>query len=321
MQQPKVSVIVPVHNAAATVEACVRSILEQEAPGLECILIENHSEDDSLPVCRRLAASDARIRLAVCREAGVSAARNLGLELATGDIIGFCDADDLLEPGAVGTVVSLLRSHPEALGVIGAFYTGENTPEGIRKQYRGRKCRSLSAKKAIMLTVDSRTVMGSVWNKYYRAEAAKRFRFDPSLSYCEDTHYNVSLLSAFPGARLVYTGQPLYCYMLNSQSVTHQSDRLYDENGELRYIAALKKILQDCPLDAACRSVVRMKIASLAIDYLYAGEADGRRKAGLTAEWKQNRRQLLKNAARFDVKDHAKQIVRGLLLRGRRRGV
>lgn len=315
MQQPKVSIIVPAHNAAATVESCVRSILEQDYAGLECILIENGSTDETPALCERLAATDERVRVAVSRRAGVSEARNLGLELATGDIIGFCDADDLLEPGALSTVVSLLASNPEALGVIGAFYRGETTTEGLRKQYRGRKrLRKLSAEKALMLTVGSRAVMGSVWNKYYRADAAKRIRFDASLSFCEDMHYNAMLLSAFPEAKLAYTDRPLYCYVVNGQSVTHQKDQLYTADGELKYIGALKKILQDCRLSAACRSVVRMQIAVFAIDYLYAGEPDGARKAKLKAELKQNYSCLLRSMARFDLAEHMKQVIKALLL-------
>lgn len=315
MQQPKVSIIVPAHNAAATLATCVRSILEQDYAGFECILIENGSADETPALCGRLAEADGRIRVAVSRQAGVSEARNLGLELATGDIIGFCDADDFLEPGALSTVVSLFASNPEALGVIGAFYRGETTNAGIRKQYRGRKrLRKLSAGKALMLTVGSRAVMGSVWNKYYRADAAKRIRFDASLSFCEDMHYNAMLLSAFPEAKLAYTDRPLYCYVVNDQSVTHQTDRLYTSDGELKYIGALKKILQDCRLSAACRSVVRMQLAAFAIDYLYAGEADGVRKTKLKAELKQNYRYLLRSMARFDFAEHMKQVVKALLL-------
>lgn len=315
MQQPKVSIIVPAHNAAATVEACVRSILEQDYTRLECILVENGSTDETPALCGRLAEADGRIRVAVSQRAGVSEARNLGLELAAGDIIGFCDADDFLEPGAVGTVVSLFEADPEILGVIGAFDRGEMTTEGIRKQYRGKKrLRKLSAGKALMLTVGSRAVMGSVWNKYYRADAAKRIRFDASLSLCEDMHYNAMLLSAFPDAKLAYTDRPLYCYVVNEQSVTHQADRLYAANGELKYIGALKKILQDCRLSAACQSVVRMQLAVFAIDYLYAGEADGVRKTKLRAELKQNYRYLLRSMARFDFAEHMKQVVKALLL-------
>ena len=95
----KISIIVPVHNATVTLDRCVKSIVEQSYHDIECILIENGSTDDSLELCQSYAKKYSCIKVVVS-EKGVSGARNVGVSMSTGDIIGFCDSDDFFEADA-----------------------------------------------------------------------------------------------------------------------------------------------------------------------------------------------------------------------------
>lgn len=92
---PDISVIVPVYNAASTIEATIAAILDQSFENFELILIDDGSTDDSLLKMLRLAGSDPRIRLVAQENAGVSAARNRGAEIAQGYLLAFCDSDDV----------------------------------------------------------------------------------------------------------------------------------------------------------------------------------------------------------------------------------
>ena len=96
MEQPLVSVIVPMYNAQNTIRRCVESICGQSYPNLEILLLNDGSKDDTLAVCRELAAADARIRLIDKPNSGASAPRNQGLALARGEYIQFADSDDYL---------------------------------------------------------------------------------------------------------------------------------------------------------------------------------------------------------------------------------
>ncbi|GAA0283703.1 hypothetical protein GCM10009127_26410 [Alteraurantiacibacter aestuarii] len=96
--RPHFSVIVPVYNAQDTIEATIASIREQDDEDFELILIDDGSTDDSLLRMLRQAGRDPRIRLVAQQNAGVSAARNHGLQLASGRLMAFCDADDLWHP-------------------------------------------------------------------------------------------------------------------------------------------------------------------------------------------------------------------------------
>lgn len=310
----QVSIIVPVHNAAETVAACVAGIMEQDYENIECILVENGSRDDSARVCKECADSSPRIRFLTSPVAGVSHARNLGLAEAKGDIIGFCDADDFLEPGAIRAVVNAFRQGESIVGVFGAFHIGRVSEGEVRRQYKGIKKQYLTKQTAIKLTLGCDDVMGSVWNKYYRADIAKQVLFDPGLSYCEDMHYNVKLLSGLEEATVAYTPHPLYCYVVNTQSVTHTASLFYGENDELKYITAMKRILADCPLSRRSASLVRMKIAAFAIDFLYRGDNTDAQRARLKQDVKENLGHFMRNMARAELGMNMKRLVKLALL-------
>lgn len=93
-----ISIIVPVYNAEKTLERCVRSLLGQTYPHIEVILVNDGSRDGSLELCRRFAEEDVRVCVVDQPNGGVSAARNAGLDAATGNFVMFCDSDDWVSP-------------------------------------------------------------------------------------------------------------------------------------------------------------------------------------------------------------------------------
>ena len=94
----KISVIVPVYNVERYVEKCVASICAQTYKNLEIILVDDGSTDTSGAICDRLAKEDSRIVVIHQKNAGLSAARNAGLEIAKGEYLGFIDSDDYIAP-------------------------------------------------------------------------------------------------------------------------------------------------------------------------------------------------------------------------------
>ena len=93
----KVSIIVPIFNARDYLGRCVESLLKQTMKSLEIILVNDGSTDDSLQICHFYAKDDKRIRVIDKPNGGVSSARNLGLDVARGEYIGFVDPDDWVE--------------------------------------------------------------------------------------------------------------------------------------------------------------------------------------------------------------------------------
>lgn len=103
----KVSIIIPVYNVAAHVEACLRSVMTQTYQDLEILVCDDGSADGSGEICDRLAAEDARIQVMHIANSGVSAARNTCLDLATGDYIAPVDSDDLIEPDYIEQILTV----------------------------------------------------------------------------------------------------------------------------------------------------------------------------------------------------------------------
>lgn len=106
-----ISVIVPVYNAIKYLEQCVESIMEQTYKDIEIILVDDGSTDGSCHLCDSLATRDSRIRVIHQINGGEASARNTGVKAASGEFIGFVDADDWIEPNMYERLLSLLQEN------------------------------------------------------------------------------------------------------------------------------------------------------------------------------------------------------------------
>jgi hypothetical protein len=107
-----ISVVIPLYNKAATIEATVRSVLAQTWSEFELLVIDDGSSDGGAALVQ--AIRDPRLRLVAQPNAGVSAARNRGAELARHELIAFLDADDLWDPWHLDDLARLATAHPLA---------------------------------------------------------------------------------------------------------------------------------------------------------------------------------------------------------------
>lgn len=108
---PKISVIVPVYKTEKYLERCVRSILTQTYRDLEIILVDDGSPDACPAMCDAIAQSDTRVKVIHQKNAGVSAARNTGLDAATGDYATFVDSDDYIEQTMYDAMMAVAEKH------------------------------------------------------------------------------------------------------------------------------------------------------------------------------------------------------------------
>lgn len=110
---PKISVIIPVYNVEKYLEKCLDSVINQTYKNLEIICINDGSPDNSHTILEEYAKKDERIIVINQENAGVSAARNHGLDIATGEYIAFVDSDDWLEPECYELAVDAYFSNPK----------------------------------------------------------------------------------------------------------------------------------------------------------------------------------------------------------------
>lgn len=104
----KISVIVAVYNAEDYLCNCCNSILAQTYRNIELILVNDGSEDNSLAICKEIQASDKRVVVIDKENGGCYSAWNKGLDVATGDLIGFVDNDDYIQPQMYETLLDIL---------------------------------------------------------------------------------------------------------------------------------------------------------------------------------------------------------------------
>lgn len=107
-EKPLISVIVPVYNCEKYIKKCIDSIRQQTYNNLEIILVDDGSDDNSLTLCKEKALFDKRIKVFHKKNGGASSARNLGLEKANGEYIGFVDSDDYIDPDMYKELLNIL---------------------------------------------------------------------------------------------------------------------------------------------------------------------------------------------------------------------
>lgn len=107
------SIIIPVYNAADSIDNCIRSIISQTYHSFEILLIDDGSEDDSLNICRKWQTQDSRIRVFHQSNCGACSARNVGIKKASGKYIQFVDADDTLTEDCLKHINGIIEKYQE----------------------------------------------------------------------------------------------------------------------------------------------------------------------------------------------------------------
>ena len=105
-----VSIIVPAYNVAEYIESCLNSLLAQTHEEIEVVVVDDGSTDETAAVCAAVARRDARVRIIAQPNAGVSAARNRGVQEARGKYVCFVDSDDAAHPDMVARLLAALST-------------------------------------------------------------------------------------------------------------------------------------------------------------------------------------------------------------------
>ncbi len=218
----KVSIIVPVYNAEARLRRCAESILAQDYPELELILVDDGSRDGSYDLICRLARQDARVKAIHKENGGVSSARNRGLAEASGRYVQFADADDWLPMDATKLLVRELETQNADLAV-GDFYrvVGDNVSRKGSIAEGGVLSRQAYADEMMLSPAD--LYFGVLWNKLYRRDLIERHavRMDEAICYSEDMIFNLEYL--LHAERIAVLKAPVYYYEYTKGSLVDQN--------------------------------------------------------------------------------------------------
>ena len=113
---PKLSIITPSFNQASFIDRTIRSVLDQNYPSLEYIVVDGGSQDGTIDILKKY---ERRLKWISEKDEGQADAINKGILMATGDIIAYLNSDDVYEPGALQRVAEYFAAHPEAMWLTG----------------------------------------------------------------------------------------------------------------------------------------------------------------------------------------------------------
>ena len=218
---PAVSIIVPVYNAETALRRCIESILHQSCADFELLLVDDGSKDDSGAICDEYAAKDSRIRVFHKENGGVSAARNLALDVARGKYLQFLDSDDWVVPDATLLLLRAAEEHGADL-VISDFYRVVGERVSVKGDIEEDRVLSREEYAEHMMANPADFYYGVLWNKLYRRDIVQdhRIRMDEEISWCEDFLFNLEYIRF---ARRFYAlNVPLYYYVKTKGSLASQ---------------------------------------------------------------------------------------------------
>lgn len=214
-----ISVIVPVYNVEPYLKKCLDSIVNQTYTNLEILIIDDGSSDKSGAICDEYTAADPRIRVFHTENRGLSCARNLGLDNAAGEWIGFVDSDDWIEPDMYET--TLKRAQETGADVVECGFLREY---GKTVLFEKRQNQTLSGYDALPALLRGK-LSHTVWNKLWKKRCFLNLRFPDSRVYEEIA----TTYKALSEAETVCVTNELGYHHLqrsNSISITHNINNL-----------------------------------------------------------------------------------------------
>jgi hypothetical protein len=245
MPIPKVSVIIPVYNSAAYLEACLRSVIAQDYGNIEIITINDGSTDGSQLIIEAVMTQHPKFLARVTENGGPSAARNLGIELATGDYLFFLDDDDWMEPHAISRCMAAIRQFDTDI----VFFSATAFVDGATDEFRKRKsfdqADSLIGKAMPATTFFCESIaLGCyypmTWLFLQKRQRLAHIRFCDGVMH-EDNMYTAQLLLDTPGLTVACISDRLYHRRFRPGSIMTMKKRPAHVLGLLTNVEALQR--------------------------------------------------------------------------------
>ncbi|WP_405336289.1 glycosyltransferase family 2 protein [Fibrobacter sp.] len=222
MNNPLISVIVPIYNVEVYLRRCLDSVLRQTYRNIEIVLVDDGSPDRCPEICDEYAKNDNRIKVIHQKNGGLAHARNVGIANSKGEYLTFVDSDDyvsddyveslykgLIESDADISVASLIVFKESYLSCV----THKREPfVEVKKNDYFKEYASIKAERSMPFI--------TAWNKLYKKELFDGIKYPKGKLY-EDAFTTYKLIER--ARKIVYSTTKLYYYRLNPQSILGQS--------------------------------------------------------------------------------------------------
>lgn len=218
MTQPLITVIVPVYKVEQYLNRCVDSIINQTYKNLEIILVDDGSPDRCGEICEEFAKADSRIRVIHKENGGLSSARNAGLDIMTGEYVGFVDSDDWIEPTMYEVLYNnILKSNAEISACGIQCDHSDGTYHFFNSNYPKQQQEETFIKTtAIRELIIAEKITNSACDKLFSKEIFANLRFR-----CGIVNEDFELMPQCieKAEKVIFTPAPFYHYVMTEQSI------------------------------------------------------------------------------------------------------
>lgn len=209
-----ISVIIPVYKVEPYLERCIKSVVEQTYKNLEIILVDDGSPDSCPEICDKWAKKDSRIKVIHKENGGLSDARNAGMLISTGEMIGFVDSDDWIEPNMYQLLYDNMVQNNCDISACGVQMDWEDMILSRLLTKEGRCV--LNAEDAMRAIIEESWLKQPVVYKLYKASLVKDILF-PIGKYHEDVFWSYQAIGRAKKVCVFET--PCYHYLQRSESI------------------------------------------------------------------------------------------------------
>ena len=211
---PKVSIIVPIWNTEKYLKRCLNSIINQTYKNLEIILVNDGSPDNSEKIVNEYVKTDKRIKVIHQKNQGLSAARNSGLKIATGDFVTFVDSDDEIKPEMIEELLSAIEKTNSDIAIC-SF--NETFPNGKTKSFLKTKEEKIySTKSALKAMLKEENFNLAATMKLYSKNSLGKIEF-PIGKFHEDVGTTYKFIQN--AKKVVFVPKDYYIYHHNNSSI------------------------------------------------------------------------------------------------------
>ncbi|MGL4736720.1 MAG: glycosyltransferase family 2 protein [Cellulosilyticaceae bacterium] len=281
-----ISIIVPAYNVAQYIGRCLDSILAQTYKDLEIIIINDGSKDDTLAICKDYMARDSRIQVIDQINQGVAAARNAGLDRASGTYIGFVDPDDWVQDGMYEALYRCIKGSPYPICMCNYYKDTQKNGSPQLFPFEKKQLSHLEVIEEVispMIGIDDLLpkytyIMGCVWRCLYERAfiEAHELRFGVGITIMEDLVFNVEALLLADG--ICIEEGAWYHYIQNKSSILHSYNAKMWED-QIRVHNRLEELLRSAGLEHYMRNRLDMRYISMTFSAIYNEVNRGSKKA------------------------------------------
>jgi glycosyltransferase involved in cell wall biosynthesis len=236
----KISIIIPAFNIEKYISRCLDSVISQTYSNLEIIVVNDGSTDDTGKIIDEYASGDNRIIVVHKENAGVSSARNRGLEKATGDYIGFVDGDDIIDDDMYEFLHSNAMKYNADIS-----HCGYKTIRPLRVDYyyNTGQIRLQDNKLGLIDLLKGEKIEPGLCNKLYKKKLFNNINYDSTIKLQEDLMLNILLFSKAQTS--IYEDVAKYHYVLRKESATHTKFNITSVKDPLKVLGFINDFFKD----------------------------------------------------------------------------